>query len=732
MVMEFENDHGVKVRKSFELSDHADSAASEIRWVGTGEYSAPMKYSEETRTHRLGYGPVEDRRGSHKITRPVKDIAELDKQFHIEAQFHDWNRSAIDDIEEYDNDGSALFDLVLLDLFDTVCEIEAINPNAVPVEIPVFKTIYIMETRGLMDPENRSSVSNVQLKEYRQHLEEYPEVARELGLRDPSDQLGKVQLLPKVQNFTADLWEKLERASKRALFAAFRNGFVPPETASTKYNFSKQDHTINESNIDRPTKRQDLRNWIQELAPKTIDSLTFGRDDPERSLFDFLGLFASAAKIGTAVGTAADVSDWNYDREEIIGPGLPSKYIKNRLTSDRAINQFDKKNKDAAEIPSIEKQFEAVHKNTIEAAKDRGFFDGPQALAIDNVKIDWSKEPRADTVSVPPNPTNDVSEQWMFTVVSIVNSGSRFTIGAKLLNDKADYPDIAMELMDEARKHFKVGSVYVDAESVSGDLIEYIHEVAGKDGIIKCPKRDGDIANLPVLTPDDRAGYVENVPYNVENAPNPNLIAFPHPSNFENQNHYEQNLGTPIEFNYEVINQDDATDLIKGEDRPAAQTSFVSVHAGEGGTDSNTEEEDPEAAIERPIENEDKKSLLSFETDINHLPSLNVTKYRNNHETYLTYRTVPKTSPVTIFKEYKRRWSIEESMNQFKNHFLPKTESQHPEMRIYYLNVAILFQNWYTLVNRSPSPKYQLRLDPTPEEVLQSVEDLAFSEEPVL
>lgn len=732
MVVDFVNDYGVKVRISEEVSTHQDSSSTEIRWVGSGEYKAPMKYSGETRTHRRGYGYVEDRGDSHKISRPVEDIAELDKHFHIEAQFHAQNKNAIDAIEEYDNDGTVLFDLVLLDLFDTVCDIEGIDPDTVPVELSVFKTIYLMETRGLTDPEDRSTVSNIQLEEYRQYLEEHPDVTTELGLVDPSQQLNSMKMLTVVSSITSDEWQKLERASKRALYAAFRNGFVPPETANKKYNFTKRDHLINESNIDRSRKREDLRNWIRRLAPETIEPLTFGRHGPDRSLFDFLGLFASAAKIGTGVNTAANVSDWNYDRSEIPGPMLPSKYIRYRLTSDRAINQVDDKHRDAAKTPSIEKQFEAVHDNTLEVAKDMGFFDGPQALAIDNVKIDWSKKSLPDTVSVPPNPTNDVSEQWMFTVVSIVNTGSRFTIGAKLLNDKSDYPEIAMELMDEARKHFEVDSVYVDAESVSGDLIEYVYEIAGKDHIIKSPKREGDIENLAVLTPEDRAGYVENVPYNVKDAPNPNLIAFPHPSNFENSDEYERLLKTPIRFNYEVINQDDARDLIKGEDRPAAQTSFTSHHGAEGETESGEEQANSKTVLEKPIENEDEKSLLSFETDVNHLPSLNVSTYTKNHETYLTHWSVPKKTPVTIFKEYKRRWSIEETMDQLKHHFLPKTESRDPEMRIYNLNVAILFQNWYTLINRARSPEYQLRLDPSPEEVLQAIEDLAFSEGTVL
>ena len=72
-----------------------------------------------------------------------------------------------------------------------------------------------------------------------------------------------------------------------------------------------------------------------------------------------------------------------------------------------------------------------------------------------------------------------------------------------------------------------------------------------------------------------------------------------------------------------------------------------------------------------------------------------------------------------------QRWSIEKTVDQVKNDFMPTVESEDPKKRLYAMHVAILLYNWHTLINRCLSPN-GIRLDITHQELLEAIQHVAF------
>jgi len=70
-----------------------------------------------------------------------------------------------------------------------------------------------------------------------------------------------------------------------------------------------------------------------------------------------------------------------------------------------------------------------------------------------------------------------------------------------------------------------------------------------------------------------------------------------------------------------------------------------------------------------------------------------------------------------IYNSYQNRDSIEPMFGDIKDDFIPFTNSSSPSVRLFYLNIALLFYNFYILINRTRAPKFMLRLDPIPQQI---------------
>ncbi|WP_139326639.1 hypothetical protein [Natrinema saccharevitans] len=99
----------------------------------------------------------------------------------------------------------------------------------------------------------------------------------------------------------------------------------------------------------------------------------------------------------------------------------------------------------------------------------------------------------------------------------------------------------------------------------------------------------------------------------------------------------------------------------------------------------------------------------------------------DTHVAFLTGRALPARSADGVRADYFQRWAIEESINQISNDFMPVLGGSNPKIRRYGINIAVLFQNWHTMINRARSPELGYRLDGTHTELLKAIQDVAFS-----
>lgn len=83
-----------------------------------------------------------------------------------------------------------------------------------------------------------------------------------------------------------------------------------------------------------------------------------------------------------------------------------------------------------------------------------------------------------------------------------------------------------------------------------------------------------------------------------------------------------------------------------------------------------------------------------------------------------------------MFGRYLNRWSIEITFRQLKRELMPDTTSDNGEFRLFLFNIASIFYNIHTLINRAISPTFALRLDVPYYEVLHAIVDASFSRSP--
>lgn len=196
---------------------------------------------------------------------------------------------------------------------------------------------------------------------------------------------------------------------------------------------------------------------------------------------------------------------------------------------------------------------------------------------------------------------------------------------------------------------------------------------------------------LKWFTPDNHIGYVRDVSWNT--TPKPNLVAYP----------YNSSNPSLVEFTTRDLEQAEQVDINQ-------QQTFSDFSNSEPDTDTTD-------------------SLLDAVVDkLNDFESMSEISDTKSHAAYLTDRELPERSPRHIHFPYYQRWALEHSINQIKNDTMPIISSSNKKLRLYGVNVAILFHNWQTLINRALSPELKLRLSVTHTQLLKAIQDVAFSE----
>ncbi|MFC6952857.1 hypothetical protein [Halorubellus litoreus] len=138
---------------------------------GSGNYTTQYRYEEHPEKDE--YGPVADRFTEElKLSHPAPDIQILRRETHLTAQLHERNRDQWETDSSFNNDGSALYDIAILDVADKALDVEGIDPSALDVPERRFKTVFL----------NKARQSPV-LKDFYEYLECSDAVLAELGYR---------------------------------------------------------------------------------------------------------------------------------------------------------------------------------------------------------------------------------------------------------------------------------------------------------------------------------------------------------------------------------------------------------------------------------------------------------------------------------------------------------------------------------------------------------------------
>jgi hypothetical protein len=99
----------------------------------------------------------------------------------------------------------------------------------------------------------------------------------------------------------------------------------------------------------------------------------------------------------------------------------------------------------------------------------------------------------------------------------------------------------------------------------------------------------------------------------------------------------------------------------------------------------------------------------------------------NSHMGFLTGLSPEDTDLSSIYSRYAKRWSVETFFRQAKHNFIPNTQSSYPEIRAFLFNIGTLFYNIHTMINRSRSPEYGLRIDAGYYEILVALVEYVFT-----
>lgn len=653
---------------------HIDNGAPSLI-PSDSEYSVNTEYDDHP--DKDEYGPVTSRFDDEIVLEhPALDIETLRQSTHLIAQLHHHNRERWDGWP-WPNDTQILYDVAILDVMEQALNEEGLSESDFDIPNQRFKAIFLKEAR-----------KPAGLKSFYAYLKSTQAVCGELGFLNsglPSYETLRVEA---NENLPAELDElehgrdAFDNAVTRATYAVYRNGIDAPESVKKAYGFGKVSPPLYEKNVRRSDTQTALRNWVEVLIDETLDPLTFSRDEPRTSFKQYIGLFAASALYGCGVQEVANISDYSYPREQIPkGSGL-GKYIRNDLPldlSERFLKGFD--------VPSITEQFDAVHRSTLDLAKQRGFFDEARSLAIDLYRIEWDGAENDLTINRPLKSENDISSEWTYAVFGIIDTDARFIFGTRWLQNKAVYPDVVTDLGTISNDFVDVEALYADSELISGDLINAFRGIAGTNWIARAPDHE-IVKKLKCITPKNHIGYVPNVSWNTY--PKPNLVVYPD----------DNDDPSLVEFAEQ--------ELRRAEQIDTEEQHRFSDYEADG---------DSTASFPDVVAN----NLSNFDSmeDIGNI---------KKQAAYLTDRSLSKHSASKLHSKYYQRWAIEQSINQVSNDTMPVITSGSKKLRLYGVNLAVLFENWHTLINRAPSPKLGLRLSVTQSELLRAIEDVAFSD----
>ncbi|MFY4816430.1 hypothetical protein ACOJIV_27695, partial [Haloarcula sp. AONF1] len=364
-----------------------------------------------------------------------------------------------------------LYDRAVLDLFEEKLNCEGINLSDPDIEIPLprLKALFLRKAREQSGTDFHEYLTDTQAA----GLPTLQKTGYETRSEVPSYQTFQrtYNTLHGEDTDTID-GDAFEAAVTRAVYAVYRAGIVPPDAVKQEYGFDALEPPLNEKYVSRDTEKAELREFVELLFDLTTEPLTFGRDS-EQSKHDmqaFIGALAASALTGAGLEGLKDVCDWNHPRDRIPGGAWLDNYVSGLPIHAEEISesQFDGA---ADSISTIDEQFNAVHRLTLQFAKALGFWSksDPFKVGIDMFRVDWAGESLDVTIGRPPKADNDaVTEQWTFVIAGGAEPENRFILGGRWLQTLRDYPTAVREILSNAVPPAAIDTVLIDSEIVSG------------------------------------------------------------------------------------------------------------------------------------------------------------------------------------------------------------------------------------------------------------------------
>lgn len=687
---------------------HSDAAAPRGA-PNSGEYDVPTSFDEykkkdgydsDTKGNHGNepdgrkYGSIEERSWGSLFTSPVDTVETLKSRTALTAQFHHGNREHWEDETRYQNNGGALYDLMILDVCEAKLAEEGIDVSN------GFETGEVSERRMRAVFLRAAREQNGQ--EFHEHLTGSDHVSVDVHQALGYDAPRAVESYDTLQRSYRDLkrgetvqWDDFEAAVTRAVYAVVRAGVVAPDSVMETYGFDVLEPPLNETAVSRATEKQEIRRSIKKLAERTLDPIGFNRESKQTSheILAFIAACAGSAETDKGLEEVKDICDWHYPRAAIPGGGWTRNYITERLALD-GNSTFSDHQPNAGDpwSPVIDDQFDAVRRRTLNVAGDLGFWDGDESvdIAFDIFRLDWTGDSLEVTVGRPAKKENDnVTEEWTFVTGVCIDTERRFALGARLLKSKSDYPAAVHDILSNAAESIDIGTVLFDKESVSGELIENLQEFEDAEWIISAPNKP-IIKGLKRLTPKGHAGFADGVTWNTDLK----LNVVTHPTS------------GPCSKTVGIDPENVATEKIRGNTGDKIRVPLKNSTVPSGFF----------------TDDEFATWLRFLYADLESQPGIGNEK----HAAYFTNRSIPEQSASGVRFDYIPRWSIEDAIGRMINNFLPVTESSDPNQRLFSVHVAVLLYNWYILINRSLSPHF-IRLDVCESQLRKAVQDVGFS-----
>lgn len=624
---------------------------------------------------------------------PVEHVSKLYLTKHLQAHLHERNTDRWDNTE-LPNDGTDLFYLTFLEQADDMLEEEGFDRSEfefseTTIEASLLRVALDLFGKGTMG-------------EFKNRLESVDQRILDSLKVDTPEDIPFGEMVSFRSTISGESADRFSRAAIRAVFAVYRHGVNLPTETQEKYHLNKLDTPHKPSDIDPKNRRMELVSWVRLLIKETIGPLTF--EDDNGDILGYLGLFAMSAMSDSGLATAVEVADWDHPRDSIPGHASPPRNIKDLksepLYPETAIKSTNSENTD---VPSIEEQFDQVHKNTLDLAEDLDLFPDEAAIAIDGVYMPWTADELPYTFKQALTQFREPNNYWSFTVGSIVGSSSRFTIGTRLNPGRDFYPKASRVLLSKISDYINCDGAYADAELLSAEFIEELQNVAGNDFIINAPD-DKRFEKFIRLSPTDRATFIGDIPWSYPEEAT--LIAFPYKSKKSTQGELKPTIKFPGKF---IGNSGGVSTSMVGKEPPSQDTLPNDL------------------TIDK---NYDDSDILVYPDDINEsqLNALPGVGNKNTHATRITGRDIGDASVSGAIFDYFDRKGIEKTMSQLKHQFRGHTESKNELVQLYFTNIAILFQNWQIIINRAPSPNHGYFMEVKSQQLLKAIQYVAFSD----